>query len=175
VTPTDITDVMITHSHFDHVGGLTTAEGRPAFPKAVIHLSAPEWAWMQDQPNTKAVAKAVAAQVKTFEPGAGIAPGVTSIPLPGHTPGHVGYEIVSGAEKLIDMGDTAHSSIVSLAEPDWPIGYDNDEKLGESTRRAALRRFADSHALIFAPHFPFPGVGRIETKNDHFTWKPELP
>ncbi|MCW6510839.1 MBL fold metallo-hydrolase [Lichenifustis flavocetrariae] len=175
VAPDEVTDVMITHSHGDHVGGLATAEGGLAFPKATIRMSAPEWAWMQAQPNSQALAKIIAPKVQTFEPGATVLPGVTSIALPGHTPGHAGFEIVSGSDKLIDIGDTAHSSIVSLAEPDWAIAYDNDKDEGESTRRATLKRLAEDHSLIFAPHFPFPGIGRIETAGDHFSWKPETP
>ena len=73
------------------------------------------------------------------------------------------------------MGDLAHSSIVSLAEPDWAIGYDTDRTQGQATRRAALARLAASHERVFAPHFPFPGVGRIEAVGDGFAWAPGLP
>ena len=175
VSPDQVTDVMITHSHGDHVGGLVTAEGGLAFPKAVIRMSAPEWAFMQGQANSQAVAKVIASTVQTFEPGATVVPGVTAVNLAGHTPGHSGYAIGSGGDTLVDIGDTAHSSIVSLAEPDWAIGYDTDKTEGEATRRATLKKFAEDHTLIFAPHFPFPGIGRIEASGDHFTWKPATP
>ncbi len=175
VAPDQVTDVMITHSHGDHVGGLVTAAGALAFPNATIHMSVPEWAFMQAQPNSQAVAKVIAPKVKTFKPGAVVLPGVTSVPLAGHTPGHSGYEIVSGSDKLLDIGDTAHSSIVSLVKPDWAIGYDNDKDEGEATRRATLKQLAADHALIFAPHFPYPGIGQIEAAGDHFAWKPKAP
>ncbi len=172
-SPDAITDVMITHSHGDHVGGLVTAAGELAFPKATIRMSSKEWAWMQAQPSSQALAKVIAPRVQTFEPGATVVPDVMSIALTGHTPGHVGYEIGSGMNKLVDIGDTAHSSIVSLAQPDWAIGYDTDETMGGSTRRAELQKLAANGALIFAPHFPFPGFGRILAQGDHFTFKPE--
>lgn len=174
VSPGEVTDVFITHSHGDHVGGLLTADGALAFPKAIVHLSAKEWAWMQGQSNSQAIVKAVTPKVSTFEPGATVVPGVKAIGLSGHTPGHTGYAIGSGDAEIIDIGDTAHSSIVSLAKPEWAIGYDNDQGEGETTRAAELKRLADSKALIFAPHFPFPGVGHIEAKDGAFAWQPGL-
>ena len=175
VSPDAVTDVFITHSHGDHVGGLVTADGALAFPHAAIHMSVVEWAWMKGQPKAAALVAAIAPQVRTFTPGTAIVPGVSAMALPGHTPGHVGYEIVSGSDHLFDMGDVAHSAIVSLARPDWAIGYDTDKPEGEATRRTTLARLAASHEEVFASHFPFPGVGRIEAAGDGFAWKPGLP
>jgi glyoxylase-like metal-dependent hydrolase (beta-lactamase superfamily II) len=170
VSPAEVTDVLITHAHGDHVGGLATADGRPAFPHAVVRLSAREWAWMRDR-NRK-LADIVAPQVRTFEPGRPILPGITSLALSGHTPGHVGYEIVSRGRRLEDIGDTAHSSVISLARPDWTGGIDEDPPVAAATRRHELERLATNRELIFSPHFPFPGVGRIIRKGEGFVWKP---
>ena len=60
-------------------------------------------------------------------------------------------------------------------EPDWAIGYDNDAAEGETTRRSELKRLADNHTRIFAPHFPFPGVGHIEAAGSNFAFRPEQP
>jgi glyoxylase-like metal-dependent hydrolase (beta-lactamase superfamily II) len=175
VSPADVTDIFITHSHFDHVGGLTTSDGQLAFTGAVIHMSAKEWAWMKSDPDNKILVTLIAPRVRPFKPGAVIVPGVTAVALYGHTPGHVGYEIESGGKRLLDMGDTAHSAIVSLGKPDWAIGYDNDSKLGEANRRVTLTRLSASQEPVFAPHFPFPGIGKIQTAGDGFSWKPGLP
>ncbi len=172
VSPAEVTDVLITHAHGDHVGGLLGEDGRSAFRRATIRLSVREWAWMRAQAETRALAAVVAPQVRTFEPGKPILPGITPIALYGHTPGHVGYEIVSRGQRLEDIGDAAHSTIVNLARPDWTGGMDLDPPAGAVTRRKALEHLAASRELVFAPHFPFPGVGRIEAKGGGFTWKP---
>jgi len=170
VKATDVTDVLITHPHPDHIGGLLSADGRSAFPKARIRFSAPDWKYLKAQAEQAGLVKAIQTQVQTFEPGATITPSIASVSLPGHTPGHVGYRITSGNDSLLDVGDVAHSSIISLAEPDWGMGFDQDSALAKATRRQALADFAKTQQLIFAPHFPYPGIGTVETSGEGFTW-----
>jgi glyoxylase-like metal-dependent hydrolase (beta-lactamase superfamily II) len=174
VSPKAVTDVLITHSHGDHTGGLLDENGHLAFPKATIRMSSAEWAWMQ-QKGPAEVVKGISKHVHTFEAGAQIAPGVTAVALGGHTPGHVGYEIASGDARLLDIGDLAHSSIVSLEKPEWTVQFDNDSALAKTTRRATLTRLAKDQELVYAPHFPFPGVGHIVVDGDGFAWKAATP
>jgi glyoxylase-like metal-dependent hydrolase (beta-lactamase superfamily II) len=175
VAPAAVTDVLITHSHGDHVGGLVDAAGQLAFPNAVIRMATAEWEWMKTQPGAADLVKAIDGHVEPFTPGTPIAPGVTPVTLGGHTPGHVGYEITSGKLRLLDIGDLAHSSVLSLRKPEWTMGFDSDAALAKTTRRATFARLAKEHEFVFAPHFPFPGIGHVEADGDAYTWKPGTP
>jgi glyoxylase-like metal-dependent hydrolase (beta-lactamase superfamily II) len=174
VAPAKVTDILITHSHGDHIGGLLTREGGLAFPNATIRMSAPEWAYFQSK-GDKAMLDAIRPKVQAFTPGAEVVPGIRSVPLPGHTPGHSGYLIDTGKDALLDIGDTAHSSIISLAKPDWVVEYDGDPDQGRATRKAELAKLAASHQRIFAPHFPYPGVGYVVKAGDGFAWQVAMP
>ena len=172
VSASQVTDVLITHAHPDHIGGLLSSEGRSAFPKATIHFSRPEWAWLQSQSGSEALVAAIGKQVRTFEPAAKVLPGITAVPFEGHTPGHSGYRIASGRAQLVDIGDTAHSSIVSLGHPEWVMGFDSDPTVARRTREAALEAWSRQKSLIFSPHFPNPGFGRVSRQGDAFVWSP---
>ncbi|MBB3318747.1 MULTISPECIES: MBL fold metallo-hydrolase [unclassified Rhizobium] len=170
----DVTDVLITHSHPDHIGGLVR-DGKLAFPKATIRMSSAEWTFAKKDTQLADIIKVINSHVQTFKPGAKVVPAVVSVGLKGHTPGHVGYEIASGKETLLDIGDTVHSSIISLVKPEWPVGFDNDQKAAEKNRIETLKKLAKSDQLVFAPHLPFPGVGHIQADGDHFKWVPGVP
>jgi glyoxylase-like metal-dependent hydrolase (beta-lactamase superfamily II) len=174
VAPDRITDILITHPHPDHTGGLLDAQGGLQFPNATIHMSQDAWAAMKQRATPDAV-KALTAKIRTFEPGAQVLPGIVSVSLPGHAPGNVGYQIGSGHARLFDISDVVHSSIVSLAQPKWRDGFDQDHDLARETRLQTLAGVAKSHEWVYAPHFPFPAVGHIVASGKGYVWKPGLP
>jgi glyoxylase-like metal-dependent hydrolase (beta-lactamase superfamily II) len=176
VEPGQVTDIFISHSHADHVGGLTTAEGTLAFPNAAIHISAPEWVAMQANAGEAALVKAIGPKVAAFQPGAELIPGVVkAVEVKGHTPGHSAYEIASGGERLLYIGDAAHHFVISVAKPDWTIDYDGDPKTAQASRRALFQKAADENLRLYAGHFPYPGLGRVKAQGDGFVWVPEAP
>lgn len=129
---------------------------------------------MQADARAKDMVAVITPKVKTFEPGEKVVPHIVAVAIDGHTPGHMGYEISSGGQKMLDIGDAAHSSIVSLAEPDWYMGFDGDKPLAQASRRALLERLAKSGEMVFAPHFPYPSIGRVRANGRTFEWEPTM-
>lgn len=181
IDPASVTDVFISHLHGDHVGGLINAEGALAFPNATIHISKPEWKFLQEVKqdlatqmglaNRDKLVAAMKPKVDAFKPGAELVKGVvTAVDIKGHTPGHSGYEITSGTDKLLYVGDSMHHSILSVQKADWPMGFDADQKVAAKSRADLVAKLAASGERVYAVHFPFPGVGKIVKDGDTYKW-----
>lgn len=184
VDPASVTDIFITHAHGDHTGGLTTSAGMLTFPNAVIHMSAAEWAYLSGMspelgqkiglPNLQALVKAISPKISPFEPDAELIPGVVkAVDIKGHTPGHSGYLIGSGADTLLYIGDSLHSYVVSVREPQWHTSFDADPTAAAASRVSLVGRVAASGQRLYAVHFPFPGVGKIVKKEGSYIWVTE--
>lgn len=172
VTPAQVTDILISHAHGDHIGGLV-ANGALVFPNATIRLSIPEWTALQSETDMADLVRAITPKVRAFAPGSVVAPNITAVSLDGHTPGHSGYEIAQGGGRLLYIGDALHSSILSVQRPDWKNNWDADSATAIATRQGLLERGASQNLLIYGVHFPFPGLGRFQRRDDGFVWTPE--
>jgi glyoxylase-like metal-dependent hydrolase (beta-lactamase superfamily II) len=182
--PASVTDIFISHAHGDHIGGLLTSTGSLTFPNAIIHMSVPEWKWLRglsaDEAKNygiqrvSALVSAIKPRVVAFEPGADLMPGIVkAVQLEGHTPGHSGYRIGSGADSVLVIGDVMHSYLVSVREPSWQVAFDGDEQLGATTRVALVKSSAASGQRLYSEHFPFPGIGKIVKGKEGASWQPE--
>lgn len=187
--PAQIDAVLISHLHSDHVGGLLDAEGKRAFPNAVVYVAKAESDfWLSPASEAKAraehkkyfrMARDLAAPYiatgrwKTFNNGDTPVPGIKAILIPGHTPGHTAYEVGAGKESLIITGDMIHSLAVQFQRPDVAVAFDTDQREAVSTRLALFKSAAERKALIAGMHLPFPGIGRIrEDGKNSYTFVP---
>jgi glyoxylase-like metal-dependent hydrolase (beta-lactamase superfamily II) len=176
ISPAAIDAVVISHMHGDHIGGLVDGKGRPLFPNATIHLHESERAFWSDPARAaaapaaerggfEAAAKILAAlggRVRTFSGAAQIAPGLTAEPVVGHTPGHSVYRLRSGRAQMVFIGDMIHSIAIQAPRPSVTVLFDTDQAQAREARLAFLRANARRGVLFAGPHFPYPGVARLE-------------
>lgn len=176
VDPNSVTDIFISHSHGDHVGGILNAQGALSFPNATIHISKPEWDFLSSQTGEWQVAlvAAIKPKIDAFKPSAELVPGIVkAVEIKGHTAGHSGYLITSGAASLLYVGDSMHHFVVSVQKPEWTISFDGDSATASKSRAELIAASAANGQRIYAVHFPFPGLGKFEKQGDHFAWVAE--
>lgn len=189
--PEDITDILITHVHADHSGGLVVA-GKKIFPNAIVHVHQAEVDfWLNAKNKQAADPKHMGAdpqsftnaenvltpylqnnQVKTFSKETEVLPHMTAMPYPGHTPGHTIYVLSSKNEKLFFWGDMIHMSAIQLPAPSLPDHFDVDVAAQQKNRKTFYDRAAQQQYLIAAAHISFPGIGHLQKKGDGFVWVP---
>ena len=180
IAPEAITLVVITHAHGDHVLGLLSDEHEPAFPNATYVISKEEIAFWQGRIAAGAadqgpiVAMMEAQGLRVIDMDQQIIPGMTAVPIPGHTPGQIAVLVASEQQQLIHLADLLHSPM-QFAHPEWSASFDADTSLSVPTRRAALGRAADENMLALFYHLTFPGLGRVKHAANGFAWEPIKP
>jgi glyoxylase-like metal-dependent hydrolase (beta-lactamase superfamily II) len=190
IKPSDITAVILTHAHGDHVGGLKGTKGL-TFPNARYFINAREWNFWTgrsvDLPKFKGPAELkqqmmtiartqlglIRDRVTLFEPNQEFLPGFMAIPAYGHTPGHIALRIASGDAVLVHTADTVHIHTINLWNPSWTPIFDADQAMAAQTRQAVLAKIAGDRSLMFAYHFPYPGIGNLRPRaQGGFDWQP---
>lgn len=187
LAPEDVTHVVFTHGHPDHLWGVLDEFDDPYFYEAEHMIGKAEWDYWIDPKTVDTIepartTMAVGAQRRLlamedsmtfFEDGAEILPGVAAHMTPGHTPGHMSFEIRSGSESVMVIGDAIGNHHVAFARPDWQSGSDQDRELGAATRVALMERVAAEKMPIIGFHLPGGGMGRAERDADGFRFVPE--
>jgi glyoxylase-like metal-dependent hydrolase (beta-lactamase superfamily II) len=187
IQPESITDILVTHIHPDHTGGLVIG-GKKVFPNAIVHVNKKELDFWTDKSAgdrssgpTKEFFGQVATtigpyvssgQVKIFEGETQVIAGIRSLPAYGHTPGHTYYVLEDGGQKLVFMGDTIHAPDAQFEDPSITVAFDVDQKAAATNRQRAFASAAKEGYLVAFDHMYFPGIGRIKKESVGYRWLP---
>ncbi len=182
IDPTDVTDVVYTHAHPDHLWGLVDDFDELAFPQAAYHMNAREWDYwradstMDETPDNRKsfVAGArnrfpfIEEQINLFNTGDELLPGVEAVDTQGHTPGHTSFALHRGGDSVLIVGDALTNAVVSFKKPNWLSGSDQDPELARTTRVKLLDRLAHEKTPVVGFHLPHPGYGFVERQDSHY-------
>jgi glyoxylase-like metal-dependent hydrolase (beta-lactamase superfamily II) len=187
--------VLMSHLHPDHTNGIRAADGSLAFPNAEIMVPAKDWDfWMSEDnaakaqsnemmknyfANVRKIYNGIESKVTRYDWGKEVAPGITSIEAPGHTPGHTAFAIASGNSKILVQSDVTNIPEFFLRNPDWHVAYDVDPVQAQATRHKFYDMASAEKALVVGFHFPFPSIGHVEKDGNKYrlvpiAWNPAI-
>jgi glyoxylase-like metal-dependent hydrolase (beta-lactamase superfamily II) len=182
-----VTDVILTHMHMDHVGGLLVDGVKERLhPDLRIHVAASEVKFWESpdfshvfmppgfpealRATAKQFSEVYKSQLRTFDEEYEVAPGVTVSRTGGHTPGHSVVQLKSGADQLTFAGDLVFA--VGFEHPEWYNGFEHDPQEAARVRINLLKEVAASGGLLVATHLPFPSIGHVAVDGEAFRWVP---
>ncbi|MEO1541184.1 MAG: MBL fold metallo-hydrolase [Pseudomonadota bacterium] len=182
LSPDDITHVVFTHAHPDHIWGLLDEFNDPLFYEATYMMGRTEWDywWNPETVHTIGEARAVFAvgakrrleaiedAVVLFDAGEEVLPGIAAVASPGHTPGHMAFEVRSGSNAALIVGDAIANHHVAFRRPDWRTGADQDPALAVATRAMLFDRLTSEQMPIVGFHLAGGGIGHVDTDGDGY-------
>jgi glyoxylase-like metal-dependent hydrolase (beta-lactamase superfamily II) len=185
--PEQVDEVLITHMHPDHVGGLMAGD-KLAFPNATVRADKHDADfWLSEANMNKAPEEAKASfkgamaslnpyvkagKFKPFEGNSELVPGIKAIPSHGHTAGHSMFVVESKGEKLLLWGDLMHVAAVQFANPAIAVQFDTDSKAAVAQRKKAYAEAAKGGYLVAGAHLSFPGIGHVRAQGQGYRWIP---
>jgi glyoxylase-like metal-dependent hydrolase (beta-lactamase superfamily II) len=195
VDPKSIDVVLMSHLHPDHTNGIRAADGSMAFPNAEIMVPTKDWEfWMSEEnaakaqsnemmkgyfANVKKIYAGIESKVTKYDWGKEVAPGITSIAVAGHTPGHTAFAVASGGSKVLIQSDVTNIPELFLRNPDWHVAFDTDPVAAQETRHKFYDMAAAEKATVVGFHFAFPSIGHVEKDGTKYrlipvAWNPVL-
>ncbi|TJZ89909.1 MBL fold metallo-hydrolase [Paracoccus gahaiensis] len=187
VSPEDVTDVIFTHGHPDHLWGLLDEFDEPLFPKAALKMGKVEFSYWTDPSTMDTISEerqsfaagamrrltAIGDRMEQFDDDVEILPGIRAVLTPGHTPGHMSFAVGTPQEGIFVTGDFV-TSLTGFARPDLGTATDHDPELAAQTRASMLARLADEDWQIIGYHLPDSGIGRVRRKGPAFSFESEI-
>lgn len=187
LSPEEVTHVVFTHAHPDHIWGLLDDFDDPIFTEATYMMGRTEWDywWDPDTVNTIGDARAAFAvgarrrmeiiedAVVRFDDGQEILPGIAAVATYGHTPGHMSFEIRSDNQAALIAGDAIGNHHVAFARPEWPSGSDQARTSAAETRLRLFDRVVQDDMTLVGFHLPDGGIGRVETAAEGYRFVQE--
>lgn len=181
--PDDVSIVVITHMHGDHIGGLMENDA-PVFANARYVAGQTEYDFWTDTARVGTPAegghKAVLASVQPLAEkmsfigdGGEVVSGITGLDAFGHTPGHMIFRLESEGRQLILTADTANHFVLSLQRPDWEVRFDMDKQMAAQTRKRVFDMIAADRLPFLGYHMPFPAAGFVEKLDTGYRFVPE--
>lgn len=186
VAPEDVTHVLFTHAHPDHIWGVLDDFDDPLFSEASYFMGRAEWDYWWDPATVGTIGEARAAfavgakrrmeaiedRVALFDDGDEVLPGIAAVAAFGHTPGHMAFELRQGTDSALILGDAIANHHVALARPGWESPMDQDPGGAVATRARLLDRIASEQMAVVGFHLPQGGLGRIERAGAAYRFVP---
>lgn len=188
VAPDDVTDVIFTHAHPDHLWGLLDDFDDPLFTQARYMIGQAEWDYWMNPNTVDEIGEARASfavgaarrlamiedNMTFFSDGDEVLPGVAARATVGHTPGHMAMEVRNGSESVMILGDCIGNHHVAFEKPEWPSGADQDQELAAKTRISLIDQLAAEQMRVIGYHLPGNGVGFVDKTSTGYTFVPEV-